>query len=179
MQEIWLPVHGFEGFYEVSSDGQIRSLARVVKSRWGTDKHIRSVLKAFGKNSQGYQTVHLYRDGKCNKFYAHRLVAAAHIPNPYDLPQVNHIDGNKKNNTASNLEWCTASENCQHAVKEEIYRSAKGEQIFGAKVTEDAVRTIRLLASTGVMHKVLAAQFGIGRKAITKIVNLQRWKHVT
>lgn len=66
----------------------------------------------------GYRKVNLYdKRGKCSKKYVHRLVAEAFIPNPENKPNVNHIDCNRQNNKASNLEWCTQSENIKHAVK--------------------------------------------------------------
>lgn len=179
MQEIWRPIPGYEGLYEVSNTGQVRALDRVVRSRWGTEKPIKGGLKAFAKNSQGYKSVHLHLNGKMASFYVHRLVASVYLQNPNSLPQVNHLDGDKENNSAANLEWCTGSSNCTHAVKNELYENAKGERVAGAKLTESDVREIRQLASMGTMHKDIAALFGIGRKAVTKVVNIQRWKHVT
>lgn len=179
MQEIWKPIPGYEGLYDVSNTGKVRSLDRIVRSRWGTDKPIKGGLKAFTQNSQGYKSIHLYKSGKMGRAYVHRLVASVFHPNPNDLPQVNHLDGDKANNAAMNLEWCTATSNCVHAVREQLYENAKGEQSGNAKLTESDVREVRQLAARGEMHKDIAAIFGIGRKAITKIVNHQRWKHVT
>lgn len=69
--------------------------------------------KTIMKSSQYYQTV-LYKNGKAKNFFVHRLVAEAFIPNPDNLPQVNHVDHNPFNNRADNLEWCTAKYNCNH-----------------------------------------------------------------
>lgn len=179
MQEIWKPVPGYEGLYDVSNTGQVRALDRVVRSRWGTDKPIKGGLKAFAKNSQGYHSVHLYKVGKMGRAYVHRLVASVFLPNPQELPQVNHHDGDKSNNAVTNLEWCTGTSNCTHALRTNLYESAKGQQIASAKLTEAEVREVRELAARGEMHKDIASVFGIGRKAITKIVNHQRWRHVT
>jgi hypothetical protein len=100
------------------------------------------------------------------------------LDNPENLPQVNHIDGNKQNNRIDNLEWTTASQNCRHAIDESLYQSARGETAGNVKLTEENVREIRRLAVIGLMHKEIAELFGVGRKNITKIVNRQRWKHV-
>lgn len=180
MQEVWKPISGFESFYEVSSHGRVRSLPRIVGNRWGTAKGklVPGAIKAFSRNSQGYCSVHLYVAQRLHKFYAHRLVAIAFIENPRDLPQVNHLDGDKENNAAHNLEWCTPSENCSHAISERLYVQAKGEASGNAVLTESDVIEIREMAARGIYHKDIAEKFGIGRKAITKVVNRQRWAHV-
>lgn len=101
--ERWLPVEAYP-LYEVSSLGRVKN-ART--------KH---VLKA-APNSKGYKCVLLYRGSKRSRrsFLVHRLVAKAFLPNPADLPQVNHLNGQKKDNRLLNLEWCTQSRNMQHA----------------------------------------------------------------
>ena len=179
MQEEWKPVPGFESLYEVSALGNVRSLDRFVRSRWGTPKRVEGTQKSFSSTKFGYLSVHLYSGGRCTKWFVHRLVATVFLSNEQKLPQVNHLDGDKSNNAASNLQWCSGSENCMHAIREELYAQAKGERCSTAKITEDDVRDIRLKVAQGFMHKELADIYGIGRKAITKIVNHQRWKHVT
>lgn len=111
----WRPVHGFEGLYEVSNRGEIRSLERDLTLKCGKVRHYKSVNLSGGVDGKGYLTVNL-TNGKTKKtFRFHRIVAEAFIPNPNGLPQVNHKDGNKLNNNVSNLEWCTDFENKQHA----------------------------------------------------------------
>ena len=98
----WLPVVGYDGLYEVSESGDVRSLFRYKK----TLKH--SVMK------NGYHTVELFKDKKRKRVLVHRIVADAFIHNTGNLPQVNHKDENKSNNAASNLEWCTAKYNINY-----------------------------------------------------------------
>lgn len=100
--ETWKPVHGYEGLYEVSSYGRIRSLYRYKK-----------ILKPMISNA-GYERVDLFKEKKRKQFSVHRLVATAFVPNLRSLPMVNHIDENKLNNHAKNLEWVTAKENANH-----------------------------------------------------------------
>lgn len=97
--EIWKDIEGFEGRYAVSS--------------WGRVKGLHGILTPY-ENHKGYLKVGLLRNGKRVKRRVHRLVAQAFIPNPENKPEINHIDGNKKNNSFSNLEWVTGEENREH-----------------------------------------------------------------
>lgn len=114
-QEIWKDVIGYEGLYQVSNFGKIKSLDIYVNSKNGSRRlHKGKVLKNnISKN--GYYSVILCKNGKHSKKLVHRLVADAFIENKLKKKQVNHIDGNKTNNTVNNLEWCTPYENMQHA----------------------------------------------------------------
>lgn len=105
-EEIWLPIAGYTGLYEVSSLGRVRSLD------YRHDGRVQ-VLKPI-THANGYLQVTLYKDGKCKKCTVHRLVAEAFLPNVEGLSQVNHKDECKTNNAVSNLEWCTASYNLQY-----------------------------------------------------------------
>lgn len=103
--EIWKPIVGFEGLYEVSNIGRVKSLKRNTTSG-------RVLSQALNR---GYMSVVLCKNGKHYNAKVHRLVAMAYIQNPNKKKEVNHIDGNKTNNRAENLEWVTASENAKHA----------------------------------------------------------------
>lgn len=103
MEEIWKDIKGYEGLYEVSNLGRIKSLKR---NKIITPKLIHS-----------YFSVILYNKKNYRNFRIHRLVAQAFIPNPNNYPQVNHIDGNKLNNNLENLEWCTQSHNMKEAYR--------------------------------------------------------------
>ena len=112
-EEIWKDIPEFEGIYEVSNMGRIRSLSRIVRSGRGNRINPTVILKpAIGQ--WGYEQVCLRKDGKKYTKRVNRLVAQAFIPNPNNLPQVNHIDGDKTNNCVDNLEWCDASHNMKH-----------------------------------------------------------------
>ena len=107
--EIWKDISGYEGHYQISIEGKVKSLVR-----WGFTKEV--ILKLFD-NLKGYPKVNLYLNGKLKTFTVHRLVASAFIPNPSDYPQVNHKDTNKWNNNVENLEWCNNSYNLKHHFK--------------------------------------------------------------
>lgn len=106
-KEIWKDIDGYEGLYKVSSYGNVLSLKYCGSNR----KH----LLAPNIDHRGYLMAHLSKRGKTKTFKIHRLVASAFIPNPDNLPQVNHKDGDKLNNCVDNLEWCTCSYNVKHA----------------------------------------------------------------
>lgn len=109
MNEIWKPIEGTEGKYEVSNTGKIRNL------NYRNQGRIREFQKSI--NGGGYEFVHIYDKGKTRKMMVHVVVAKAFIPNPEGKPQVNHKDGNKRNNRVENLEWVTQSENMLHAYR--------------------------------------------------------------
>lgn len=109
--EEWRDITGYEGYYQVSSKGNVRSLDRVIKVSNGMNRHIKGRTLITTKDRNGYVNVGLNRDNKAIGKLVHRFVANAFIPNKYSLPQVNHIDHNRDNNDVSNLEWCTAKEN--------------------------------------------------------------------
>ena len=178
MIEQWLPVAGYEGAYEVSNLGRLKSCARTRKTKGNGTARLKEKIRTPGIKREGYAFFCLYKDSKYKASYLHRLVASAFIENPLSHPQVNHIDGDKLNNRAENLEWVTASENCQHAIDSVLYVQAKGESAGSAVLTESDVLKIREMALSGIMHKDIAELFPVGRKAVTKIVNRQRWAHI-
>lgn len=118
-RELWKDIHGFEGKYQISNMGRVKSCDRILPHNVHGTWHIRErILKPHftGPGHSIYLTVSLHLgNGKMKAFRVHRLVAEAFIPNPLNLPQVNHIDGNKYNNTVDNLEWVTGLENVSHA----------------------------------------------------------------
>lgn len=109
----WLPVVGFEGLYEVSESGMIRSLDRW-KDNHSTKQFIKGAIKSTRVQNSGYVITDLYKDGKSKTVKVHRVVAQAFIPNYDNKPTVNHEDGNKENNDVSNLKWMTFSEQNEH-----------------------------------------------------------------
>ena len=119
--EIWKDIAGYEGLYQISSKGRVKSLERYVKNHSGTYYFKPEIIKKVSekndrKKRQGYLTVSLYKNNMSACKYVHRLVAEAFIENPKHKDTVNHINGNKHDNSVENLEWNTYQENNIHAI---------------------------------------------------------------
>lgn len=110
--ERWKDVEGYEGLYQVSSCGRVKSLNY---NHTGKEK----IMKP-NKDTNGYLQVNLFKEGKSNTFLVHRLAAQAFLPNPLNLPQINHKDENKENNRLDNIEWCTNQYNCDYSKSKQI-----------------------------------------------------------
>ena len=132
--EIFSSIRGYEGFYEISSFGIVRSVSRTITYKDGRTFKYSSHIISHGDNGNGYHFVHLWKNNKSKRFYVHRLVAEAFIPNPKNLPIVNHKDENKGNNVKSNLEWCTCKENVNYGTA--IQRQIK-KQGFPVKLIDE------------------------------------------
>ena len=127
IEEIWKDIEGYEGLYQVSSEGRIKSLSRLTSNG---RKIAEKILKP-SNNGWGYLQVILCKDGKHINHRIHRLVAQAFIPNPENKPEVNHIDENKENNNVDNLEWVTSKENSNHGTHKERVAKAQSKPVMG------------------------------------------------
>ena len=117
----WKDIEGYEGIYQVSSEGNVKALERTVLNKNGKpQRYPEKLLKVdtHSSNTTTYCRVTLSKEHKTKRFSVHRLIATAFIPNPEGKPHVNHLDNNGMNNSVENLEWCTHSENMLHAQKQ-------------------------------------------------------------
>lgn len=117
MEEVWKDIAGYEGLYQVSNFGRVKSLDRYVPHSSLGRKFCKGCIMSLHINNAGYCTVNLCKDNKYKSFDIQRLVALAFIPNPNNLPEVNHKDENKLNNSVENLEWVTKSGNNRYGSK--------------------------------------------------------------
>lgn len=131
MTEEWREIEGYEGLYQVSNLGRVKSLARVVMRINGVLLSVKERILKFRLDNGGYVRVCLSKDGVEIGYSVHRLVAMAFIDNPLNLPEVNHKDENKKNNSVDNLEWCTSLYNNNYGSHNENHsKTCKEKKLF-------------------------------------------------
>lgn len=150
--EIWKPVDGYPG-YEVSNLGRVRSVERYVTyvSRWGTKAVRKWPSRILSTKCTGWYAQISF--GRGTKYKLHRIVAAAFLPNPDNLPEVNHINGVKSDNRASNLEWCDRRRNLEHA---------RISGLIKRPLTPHQVRAIRAeIKAKKLLYREIAAKYGV------------------
>lgn len=152
--EVWKDVVGYKGYYQVSNLGRIRTVGRVVSACYKSRQFIQGRIICPNRFPKGYLGCTLYKNGSQKLRYIHRLVAEAFIPNPNDLPQINHIDEEKSNNHVDNLEWCTASYNSSYGSRNDtnslpvLQYSLEGEVIAEFPSIKQASEATGLSEST-------------------------------
>lgn len=174
----WMIISDYEGYYQISATGAIRSLDRTVKRGRGGLVVIKAKDMIIQVDENGYNYVKLNKLGKSKSFKIHVLVAKAFISNPLNKPFVNHKDGNKNNNNVNNLEWCTQSENEKHAHKTGL-KNHKGENHPNHRLTDEIVIAVRdMFENKGISQREIGRKLGLNYKTINKIVHRQRWAHI-
>ena len=179
MEEIWKDIQGYEGLYQISNLGNVKTLhygQKVHNHNWESTP---SRLLKQKTSTSGYQRVELYKKDSRKCFYVHRLVAIAFLENPENKPQINHKDGNKFNNCIDNLEWATSSENLKHAHQTGLKPSSmKG--VTGHK--SHKARTILQYDLNGnfvnIWYSMVEAANSLGTRSTT-ISSCVRGKHKT
>jgi len=122
MAEIWKDIPGFEGLYQVSDLGRVKSLDRIEHNKNGRILPIKDRIMATHSNGKGHIKLTLSKGSCRNKKYIHRLMAEVFVPNPNGYKLINHIDGNPSNNILSNIEWVSMRENVTHGLKKKNSR---------------------------------------------------------
>ena len=173
VSEEWKRVPGF--YNEVSNLGRVKSITH----KAGNGKIYKGKLLKPIVTDSGYVNVALIDEtnGRITK-RLHRIVAQRFVPNPENKPEINHIDGDKQNNAATNLEWVTRKENQNHALETGLQIPLVGSEKPTAKLTENDVVDIRKEYREGCIQMELAEKYGVARQTISSIVNFKAWKHV-
>lgn len=164
MIEEWKVIEGFSN-YLISNLGNVKSL------------HFNKLLKQFN-HRDGYKNVYIYLNNKKFTKLVHRLVGLNFINNPDSYKEINHIDGNKKNNTIYNLEWSTRSLNIKHAFKMKLKLPKLGEENNKHKLKECDIIEIRQLRLNGETLTKIAEKYNVSAANIDYIVRYKTWKHI-
>lgn len=150
MEEIWKDIPGYDGYYQVSNLGRIKSLPRCKPTdKRKSHNNIRKPKLA----ANGYFKINLSKDSKVKWYGLHRLVAMAFIPNPKNFPVVNHKDENPQNNCVDNLEWCTVQYNCNYGTARERQKKTRAanpnDRAVRKMVGERNSRAVRAYSPSG------------------------------
>lgn len=162
-----LPIPGYEGIYEITLAGQVFSLEREIIYVNGTRSAIKASERKASLAVNGYLTIRLSKNNVSKTFRLHRLVAEVFIPNPLRLPIVNHLDGDKTNCHRDNLEWASAQDNSDHAVRTGLI-DFRGEKNPSAKLTESAVRQALSRVHSKELIQDVASDLGVHRNTLAK-----------
>ena len=168
MSENWRDVKGYEGDYQISDLGRVKSL-----------KNGKERIRKLVKDNRGYLHVLLSKNKKVKNILVHRLVAEAFIKNPQGKRTVNHINGVKADNRLSNLEWATQSENIKHAFANGL-KCMKGENHSRNKITKNQVIEVRRLCDQGMKNKEIISKLGLDvtPQNISAIKVGKSWPHI-
>ena len=179
MKEIWKDIKGYEGCYQISNFGRVKSIPRIISTGCNSLKSWKGRIMKLTVDSLGYLAVHLSKGGKAKMYKVHRLVASSFLLNSDNKPQINHKNGIKTDNRIKNLEWCTPSENIKHAFDNGLkvitnldkrykakgcYRQKKGKWIAKIKVNKNQI----YLGTFDIEHEAKNAY----KEAVKKYLNI-------
>lgn len=175
--EIWVSIRGYKGLYQVSNMGRVKSMKRVCKTNGRVHYTVSEKIRKYSQHNQGYVMVTLSKKGVNRIYLVHRIVAKSFIPNADNLPEINHKNGVKYDNRIENLEWCTSSENQQHAFDTGLQKPLCGERV-SYKLKDKDVFKIRELYANGASAYSIAKKYNLSQAAAQNIVNNKSWKHL-
>ena len=183
MEEIWKDIEGYNGYYQISNHGRVKSLQRLVtghKSEWQKEEKIMKL----SADKKGYSMIRLTLNSIKKTFTVHRLVALHFIERVPNKNQINHIDCDKTNNTVENLEWCDNSKNQTHAFQNGLnkytqkHREARIKRgLKERKLNSKQVEELKELRNSGFTYKQLSERFGISGKMAEEIYKGKKYKN--
>ena len=185
-KEIWKEISGFEGFYEVSTHGRVRSIDRTITDSNGKKFNKKGMVLVLTSNKgkdddddKGYLYIYLHKDGKRKRYYVHRLVAETFIPNPENKPEVDHINTNRHDNRACNLRWTTKSENMNNEITKQrstvtsinnLKKAHEMNKQTGYAAQKETARTILRKINKANEYKQSKENINIAREYVKKKV---------
>ena len=183
--EEWKDVVGYEGLYQCSNLGRVKSYDKTVNNHTGM-KFIPGKILHGNLTDEGYRNINLTKDKKNKVLKLHRIIAQTFIPNPENKPEVNHKNLNKDDNQVKNLEWATRKENCHHAWEnrysktgQDIRNKPRGEKCVHSKLSERQVGGIRSAHKRyGIGYQTLSKLCGVSATTIKKVIENKIWSHI-
>lgn len=175
-EEIWKDITGYEGYYQVSNLGRVKSLSRELNIKKGVRKTKERII-ANSNNGNGYFVCSLSKGMKRKSILTHRLVAMAFIDNKENFNEVNHKDGNKNNNSSYNLEWCNRQYNINHSWDNKL-TNCIGEGHHNSILNNNIVTEMRNKYSGGnYSYKKLSDEYGVNMFTIRNVIKRYTWNH--
>lgn len=173
MTEAWKDVVGYEGVYQVSNYGRVKRLTYRTKRSDGSSRLLKEKILKGKDIKRKHKRVSLWKDGKSNDYFIHRLVASAFIPKVPNKNNINHINGIPSDNRVENLEWCTTAENNLHAHRNNLNKSSKRIKLISTTNGEEKYFLNQRLASAylGQRHNYISEYFNKGIKIFDKSGN--------
>lgn len=179
--EIWVAIKDYEGYYEISNLGRVKSLAKEWIAGKGSVRKKKETILRFSK-VKAKNGIYFHVNICCNKIrkslLVNRLVAEHFCYKQEGCDVVNHLDCDTTNNRADNLEWTTTLGNVRYSWEHGFKKSIKGEKHGCSKLKTEDIKEIRRLSATGMFHKEISKLFNVTRANVTLIVNGKRWKHI-
>ena len=166
--EIWKDINDYEGLYQVSNFGNVKSL--------GNEFTRKERFLKLSPQSKGYLTVVLQKNATRKMVLVHRIVAEYFVSNPLNKSQINHINGDKTDNKVENLEWVSHRENLDHAIKNNL--TLKGEENRNSKLKDVDIIKIHSLLQKGTTTKELSESYNVSYSTIDGIRTNRYWKHL-
>ena len=177
--EEWRDIKGWEGYYQISSHGRVKSLERLIECSNGVIKKVKERIKASRFNKNGYPSINLNKEAAVKSYLVHRLVAEAFISNPENKPTVDHKYGEKANNYYEDLRWATLQEQMDWAIGEQELRDDVGENNPTAILTNDQAEGIIRLLQKGNTPTSIAKQHDVSRDRVYHINIGSNWSHIS
>jgi len=177
--ENWKDIPDYEGFYQASDLGNIKSISRKVYiPKRNIYRQQQEIILTYNPYSKRYPRVSLHKNSEVEIKLIHTIIGLLFVPNPKNLPFLNHINGIKTDPRACNLEWCSHLENMQHAFRTGLVPN--GERNHKAKLTNNNVRAIKRLLKNNpkANQSAIARKYGVVRSVINAIVKNRKWIYV-